>query len=252
MISSGINTLRKKAFLQRSSIVGFRICPQRFESNRIEKTEQPIVLYERDSKRLKIQRGAMAVSAFHTGYWIWYNCDFIPVVNQSPIEQFQIHPLIGLIGLITAVFGQTIVVLYSSRLISKLEYYGDTNDISVYNHHIPFMIPSKKGKRFPIGSLKLNVTPEQLYSIPLETSTISILKETNNYNGFANYIRLPMLLDIQEQDKLDTTRIIPALVNDKVMNPPHNNPPTKAVMKKRKKPVWKVDAVVKNGQSKSN
>jgi hypothetical protein len=240
-------TVWKKYFILQNMFVAGRRnnnnFPQRYQSTSNEKEEGPIVLYERYSNRLGLQRGAIAISTFHTGYWTWYNYDFIPVVNHSPIEAFHIDPLIGFLGLLTAVFGQAVTYLYTSRLISKLEYDGNTHDIYVYTHRIPLVTPSHVAKCYPIGSLKLNVTTKQLYSIPLSTSTISMLKERANDYTVSNFLKLPMFLDIQEQDKLDPLRIIPALVETSMTNlDDYNHPPKGPSGKKRKKLLWKVGA----------
>lgn len=164
-----------------------------------EETEE--VLYQNHEPRLQLMRSCLAVSSLHTVYWLWYSLDFVPTVNQSPLPDLHIDPMVPLAGLAAATILQAAAALYPKRLVHKLTYRPGTQQLVLYNYTLPFVRPAPVGKAMP---------PEQL---PLDTSLLDV-----DLFSFKGHLAIgaswpPYLMHVQKtQDIDDPTRLWQALV----------------------------------------
>jgi len=123
--------------------------------NKNEPAAEPeLVLYERRTDpSTTIMRSGLFFSTFHTGYWIWYITDFIPLVNQqSSMPELHIDPALGYGGLFCAALLNAAFLVYPKRLVSKLAYRPQSQKIMVYTHRLPIVRPNEfPSASFPVG-----------------------------------------------------------------------------------------------------
>lgn len=129
--------------------------PEANESLDDDETVGPeLLLYQRKPSNNATQRlmqSGLFVSTFHTGYWIWYVTDFLPLVNASPMEQLHIHPYWGYAGLSVSIALNAIFIVYPRRFLSKVTYRPNLKEMAFYTHQMPWMQPSTFASRFPVG-----------------------------------------------------------------------------------------------------
>lgn len=101
--------------------------------------EQEIVLYQRGPGRNALPRSGLGFSSFHTAYWIWYLNDFIPTVNASDMHNLHIDPMVGVVGIVFSAVIQAIFFAYPKRLVSRLTYKPESQELLFYTHTIPFV-----------------------------------------------------------------------------------------------------------------
>ena len=123
--------------------------------NKNEPAAEPeLVLYERRTDpSTTIMRSGLFFSTFHTGYWIWYITEFIPMVNQqSSMPELHIDPALGYGGLFCAALLNAAFLVYPKRLVSKLAYRPQSQKIMVYTHRLPIVRPNEfPSASFPVG-----------------------------------------------------------------------------------------------------
>lgn len=170
---------------------------------------EEVVLYER-SKDYALLRSGVGFSSFHTLYWLWYVNDFIPMVNASPMEQLHVDPGLGYIGLAFALSIQSVFFVYPYRLVSKLSYDPQSNNLLLYNHRLPFIIPSETPKEMPPGTLSLN----------LKSAEAKRVLELNSIEQFRGHLAIsktwpPYMLDIRTDENV----VEPDLLFQLLLNP---------------------------------
>ena len=149
--------------------------------------DEEIVLFYRNpadtSRTLFLLRSGCLFSTFHTGYWMWYNTDFIPLVNQSPIPELHIDPLLGIGGLTFAAVMQIAFFLYPSRLLSAVAIRPATRELVVYAHRFPLLRPSLSPSRRFVIPPDDNKNSDVVAPLTLSPTDIQTLQDT----GFATY-----------------------------------------------------------------
>jgi len=122
--------------------------------------EHEIILYKnKTNPSLTLMRSGLALSTFHTGYWIWYNTDFIPMVNQAAMQELHIDPILGYGGLALAAVVNLAFAVFPKRLVSKLGYRPQSKKMVVYTHQLPIVRPAFfPSASFPVGSSNLSST----------------------------------------------------------------------------------------------
>jgi len=115
--------------------------------------EPEVVLFERKTNpSMRLMRSGLALSTFHTGYWIWYITDFVPMVNQAGMQELHIDPAVGYGGLFFALILNAAFAVYPKRLVSKLSYRPQSQKIVVYTHRLPIVRPDPyPSASFPVG-----------------------------------------------------------------------------------------------------
>lgn len=157
-------------------------------------------------------RVILGLASFHTLYWSWYVVDFMPAVNQSPLEHLHIDPVVGYVGMFFSIFVNFGAALYPWSLISGMGIRG-TKELCVFTHTTPLMRPAKKGVVYEIGDVCMDPSTEETKKI-VET----LEGDLASYRGFvalkANRRRLPYLLQIQDSNEiLDSWTLLQVLVN---------------------------------------
>jgi hypothetical protein len=172
------------------------------------------MLYQRNAERDKIPRAALGVSIFNTTYWSWYLLDFIPAVNNSPIEDLHIDPAVGFLGVGLGLLMNTVTILYPMSIVARLEISTPARDkLRVFMHDVPLIRPSLKPIEYLLGDLSLD---------PSSSDTKKILNKLNGdlkqYRGHLGVAikgkRIPLLLEIREETELFKPQLLlQALIN---------------------------------------
>ena len=154
------------------------------------------VLYKRNLNKNVLPRTSFIVSSLNSFYWFWYVFDFVPAVNESPIEAFHIDSTYAIGGLALSILIQSAFTLYPLSLIAEISYkqpkqenYEKCNDcrlqqveILVWRHALPLVRPSSKPLIIPLGGITMDMTSD---------NTRTILDELDgNIEKFEGYLRL--------------------------------------------------------------
>ena len=188
-------------------------------SSSSNKQDGPILLYQRANNRAAFPRAVLALSTFNSVYWFWYTLDFIPAVNQSPIDDFHVEPTFGYLGIALSLTLQTATLLYPQYLVSKLEYDEKTQDLTIYHHDVPTIFPSALSFTYPLGKLTLDAGSADAKKL-VDTQDL--------YRGSLALMvggsRLPQMVDIQDGELKDSMRFIQILVTpERVINLPNSS-----------------------------
>jgi hypothetical protein len=184
----------------------------RYLSSSVDSKESnEVIIYERPVTRNNlILKSSMFIATFHTGYWIWYIADFIPLVNASDIPDLHIDPIMGWTGFIFALAIQAVVVIYPKQLVSRLSFQHnqETNDalLKVYTYSL-LVRPSTRPTAYKVGQLTLN---------PESTEAQQILTE---YRGNAKLFRgklglkasntaIPYIVEVQHDDDVKEPELL--------------------------------------------
>ena len=199
-------------------------------------TKTEVVLYKRPTKRnITILKSSFVTATFHTGYWIWYIVDFIPVVNASPMPQLHVDPLIGWTGFIFALAIQAMVMVYPKRLVSQLSLQypskGSNKNadprILLYTYSWWLLRPASRPTSFQIGQLtlddsKLNNEQQTTQSRRKQQQQQPIIPfSTKSQLGLKSYnSAIPFLVDVKHDGDLLEPELLwqVLLVSDSVID----------------------------------
>lgn len=122
--------------------------------------EPEVLLFKRHANAsLALMRSGLALTTFHSLYWIWYVNEFIPLVNQAAMQELHINPAIGYGGLALAFIANAVFAIVPGRVVCKLGYRPQSKKILVYTHRLPFIRPNLfPSASFPIGSPNFSTT----------------------------------------------------------------------------------------------
>jgi len=144
-----------------------------------------IVLYERDASANAKPRAVLAMTYFSSIYWTWYAIDFIPHVNQSPIDSLHIEPWWGVLGCTVAYTMNAAAVAYAKTMISKVELKADASQpIHIYRHSLPFMTPStSKPLTYHVGDAALDYNTQEVQHL---MTTLTSSSSSSSKNGLGS------------------------------------------------------------------
>lgn len=153
-------------------------------------------------------RAALGMSSFNLLYWLWYVIDFVPAVNQSPLQDLHIEPTFGFVGLAMGAGIQVGTVMYPLNLISKMEYNHKDDHIWISTHSIPWVSPATKKAVHGLGEIQLNTS---------SADTKKVLDSPGSFRGHlalqVENSRSPLLMDLQANEIKDATTLMQVLVN---------------------------------------
>lgn len=178
-----------------------------------ESEEEPIIwLYKRTPDRMVKPRVILGLATFHTFYWTWYVADFMPAVNQSPLEHLHIDPVVGYVGMFFSVFVNMGAALYPWSLVSGIGIRGK-GELCVFSHSLPTMTPATKGVVYEIGDVCMDPSTEETKKV-VETLEGDISSYRGSVALKAARRRLPYLLQIEDSNEvLDPWMMLQVLVN---------------------------------------
>jgi len=188
--SSSINNYRFRKFCKRLP----RILSQQLSSlvptndyeDKKENDDGVTLLYKRNPKRNTLPRASVLVSSLNSIYWVWYVVDFVPAVNDSPIDNFHIDPIYGFGGLGLSILIQSAFALYPLSLVSKIACRAPSSSLSsnsdsgpkkkssslrkqqeilVWKHTLPLLRTSSNPLIFPVGGITMDKTSENIRMI---------------------------------------------------------------------------------------
>mmetsp|Transcript_17536 Transcript_17536/g.26628 ORF Transcript_17536/g.26628 Transcript_17536/m.26628 type:complete len:230 (-) Transcript_17536:291-980(-) len=207
---------------------------RRLFSTRANSVLNPIVLYQRAEGRANFQRSVIGLATLNTMYWLWYTVDFIPTVNQSPVSEIHIDSIFGYFGIGVSLVFQGISTMYPLRLISKLEYNRQEQNLMVYNYSSPLVFPMKLGNIYTLGQITLRPDSAEAMNLQSQGDFLGTIALT------AKQQRTPLFIDIQEGELKDPKLFAQVLItpwdipviesSEDVLEKGRNK-----VMKKRKK-----------------
>ena len=157
---------------------------------------EALPLYQRGDDRTMIPRAVWGVSIFNTTYWLWYLFDFIPTVNASPVFQdMHVDARIGWVALAIGMLMNGVTSIYTSLLVSRLDYDPSSRELLVYRHTFPFLSPSTKSTNYTLGEISISPTDAKLKKILRE-----LRGDLQHYKGHLALQRknhsMPLLLEI--------------------------------------------------------
>jgi hypothetical protein len=160
-------------------------------------------------------RVILGLASFHTLYWSWYVFDFIPAVNQSPLQNLHIDPVVGYVGMLFSLFVNLGAALYPYSLVSSIGLKG--GELCVFCHSLPAMKPANKGVMYEIGHVTMDPSTEETKKI-----VDTLHGDLSAFRGFvalkANRRRLPYLLQIENSNEvLDSWRLLQVFINPEVV-----------------------------------
>ncbi|CAJ1931916.1 unnamed protein product [Cylindrotheca closterium] len=188
-------------FYSSTSAIG---APSSSNDNSSNKDDDWALLYERDSERNKLPQAALAFSILNSSYWMWYTVDFIPTINNSPIDDLYVNPMIGIGGVTLGLLINLVTGLYPFSLVSKLGYAPKDQQLHVWKHDLfPLIKQAKEPKIYSLGTLKFHTA---------SNDTQDLLKDSSTYTGHlglqANDERLPMLMEVREKGELKDPQLL--------------------------------------------
>lgn len=185
--------------------------------NKDDSSEQPIEwLYKRTPNNMLKPRTILGLACFHSLYWSWYCLDFMPAVNQSPLEHLHIDPVVGYVGMFFSIFVNLGALLYPWSLVSGMGLRG--KELCVFTHTMITMEEAKEGVVYEIGDVSMDPSAKETKKI-VET----LQGDIGSYRGFialkANRRRLPYLLQIEDSNEVvDPWLFLQVLVNPNLAN----------------------------------
>ena len=191
-----------------------------------------IVLYERGPDRNRLPRSGLAVSTFHTMYWIWYGIDFVPTINASDLDLIKIDPMIPVVGTLLGAVIQTVFYVYPYRLVHRLSWNPSTNELYLWNYRVPFVTPNPKPRKFDMGTLTMDAA---------SPDTERVLNE-GGLHRYTGHLAVslpnswpPFLLDIREpSDVPEPAILLEALLQPELMTKDQQQPKKKEPKAHRK------------------
>lgn len=194
-----------------------------------------ILLYQRGTSHNRFGRSAFAASSFYSFYWLWYNLDFVPTVNASPVENLHIDPILPMAGLFTAVVIQAAAVAYPMRSIHSLSWQPSTNSLGISTFR-PWMTPGTQ-KTIPVGEWTLDASSKEAQHILYDLD--------GDFPRFRGHVflspsvprtTLPFLLTVREEtDVLEPDLLLQALVHPKSLQRISKPRRNKQLRKKKRK-----------------
>jgi hypothetical protein len=125
-----------------------------------------VVLYERNPDANRLPRGALAVTYFMSTYWTWYAVDFIPSVNNSPLEYIHVSPWVGVGGCTLSYAVTFAACLYCKQMVSRVVLQKDSaKPVHVYLHSLPFMMASSKPVQYAYGDASLDYNSDDVQKL---------------------------------------------------------------------------------------
>jgi hypothetical protein len=157
-------------------------------------------------------RAILGVSTFHSLYWIWYAVDFMPAVNQSPLEHLHIDPVVGYVGVFAALFFNMGAAMYPGSLISKIGI--KDGQLCIFTHSFPTMTQSQKGVAYDFEHVSMDPSTK-------ETQDIVNKGDLQEYRGIvalkAEGRRLPYLLQFGNHNEvIDSWMLLQCLLNPSI------------------------------------
>lgn len=193
-------------------------------------TTTDVLLYERSTDNYALMRSGLGFSSFHTAYWLWYNTEFIPAVNASPIEDLHIDPTLGMAGFFFALAIQAIFTIYPKRCISKLEL-RDNRELIIYTHSLPWIRPATQGKIVPLGEVMLDPHSKDLQEVLTECDA-----DLRRFRGTLGMGKRwpPYILDIRDDRNVpQPDELLCALLYPELLQKQDNRPNTTTKPSKR-------------------
>lgn len=115
-------------------------------TNKTEECEKKKkLIYQRDPKRTLFPRSLLAGSILHSSYWTWYILDFVPALNNSPIEALHVDPTISYCGFVISVLMLGGSVLYPRYLVGEVSLEDDKKVVKCYS--LPFVTLENDGMK---------------------------------------------------------------------------------------------------------
>lgn len=181
--------------------------------------DDEIVLFQRNrgaTQTITVLRSGFIVSTCHTAYWIWYNTDFIPLVNASPMESLHISPTLGLFGLALAAAINIVFIAYPRRLIASIAYRPYNQEIVVYTYRLPLIRPSlAPSRRISLSSSESSTSTTTTALQPQHDLPGDLRSFRGHLKIGDRWPRYTMEVTDPEQDIVQ-----PALLLDALVDPP--------------------------------
>ena len=134
-----------------------------------------IVLYMRNTERVKLSRTNFAFSCSFSAFSIWYTGYLTPFINAAQHIDVEIDPISGYLAMIMAGSLQLIFTLYPKRCISKMTVTLGTARtppiLRIYGYTLPLIDTAPKPREYQFG--QVTITPKDaediFFSSPLAT-----------------------------------------------------------------------------------
>ena len=205
-------------------------------------TKSNVVLYKSHSSKSFFPRALLSLSTIHTGYWIWYVCDFTPFVQEQALSSAanaaavgttesavdittsisSIDNTVGYVGLGLAIFMSAASLIYPTSLVQEIQLVtqpdtktttttttpgtlssSSSPTLQIRTYSLPFITPSPKTINYKLGDLLIDSPTDVKEIITKYRGDIS------QYDGYlplhaeGRYINLLLQLSDQGKNKKD-------------------------------------------------